>query len=149
VTEFDLSGYADIEPAQFASMVKSASKEQLEALLAGPERTKILDTIFDRMPGQFRADRAGNTDTVISWTITGGPNGDDVYYLVIAGGVCTVSSDSGLEPKVAFTLGGYDFLQLISGTANPMMLFMTGKVKVKGDVALAANVANLFDLPKG
>ena len=60
-----------------------------------------------------------------------------------------MSSDSGLEPKVAFTLAGYDFLQLISGNANPMMLFMTGKVKVKGDVALAANVANLFDLPKG
>jgi putative sterol carrier protein len=149
VTEFDLSGYADIEPAHFASMVKSASKDQIEALLAGPERTKVLDAIFDRMPGQFRADRAGGTDTVISWTITGGPAGDNAYHLVIANGACTVSSDSGLEPKVSFTLSGYDFLQLISGNANPMMLFMTGKVKVKGDVALAANVANLFDLPKG
>jgi putative sterol carrier protein len=30
-----------------------------------------------------------------------------------------------------------------------MMLFMTGKLKAKGDLALAANLANLFDLPKG
>lgn len=148
MTEFDLSNYADIAPAEFASMVKSASREQLEALLSGPNRTALLDAIFARMPGQFRADRAGNTNTVITWTITGGPAGDSVYNLVIADGVCTVSTDPGDEPKVTFTLSGHDFLQLISGNANPMMLFMTGKVKVKGDVALAANVANLFDLPR-
>ena len=41
-----------------------------------------------------------------------------------------------------------DFLQLISGGANPMMMFMTGKLKAKGDLGLAANLANLFDLPK-
>ncbi len=52
------------------------------------------------------------------------------------------------EPKLTFTLAGYDFLQLIAGVANPMMLFMTGKVKAKGDLGLAANIANYFDLPK-
>jgi putative sterol carrier protein len=149
VTEFDLSNYANVAPADFAAMVKSASKDQIESFLGGADRDRILDAIFDRMPGQFRADRAGSTGTVIQWNITGGPTGDNAYQLVIAGGTCTVSKGTAAEPKVTFTLAGYDFLQLISGNANPMMLFMTGKVKVKGDVALAANVANLFDLPKG
>jgi hypothetical protein len=30
-----------------------------------------------------------------------------------------------------------------------MMMFMTGKLKAKGDLGLAANLQNLFDLPKG
>ena len=30
-----------------------------------------------------------------------------------------------------------------------MVMFMTGKVKAKGDLTLAANLATLFDLPKG
>ena len=29
-----------------------------------------------------------------------------------------------------------------------MMMFMTGKLKTKGDMGLAANIANLFDMPK-
>jgi hypothetical protein len=29
-----------------------------------------------------------------------------------------------------------------------MMMFMTGKIKAKGDLGLAANVAKLFDIPK-
>ena len=28
------------------------------------------------------------------------------------------------------------------------MMFMTGKLKAKGDLGLAANIANFFDIPK-
>jgi putative sterol carrier protein len=37
---------------------------------------------------------------------------------------------------------------VVSGNGNPVMLFMTGKLKAKGDLGLAANIANLFDIPK-
>ena len=45
-------------------------------------------------------------------------------------------------------MGPVEFLKLISGRANPVMMFMTGKIKAKGDLGLAANIANLFDIPK-
>jgi putative sterol carrier protein len=149
VTESDPAGFASVDPAQFASKVKSASKDQLEAVMASEHRGKILDEIFSRFPSQFRADRAGSTNAVIHWIITGRPDGGtDTYEVVIADGACTVSSTTAAEPKLAVTVGGVDFLQLISGGANPMMMFMTGKLKAKGDLGLAANLANLFDLPK-
>jgi putative sterol carrier protein len=138
-----------LEPAEFAAKVKSASKDELEAVMASDERGKILDAIFGRFPGQFRADRAGATNAVIHWSITGRPDGGaDTYEIVIADGVCTLSPAPQAEPKLSVTTGGVDFLQLISGNANPMMMFMTGKLKAKGDLGLAANLANLFDLPK-
>jgi putative sterol carrier protein len=86
---------------------------------------------------------------VIHWSVTGRPDGGaDTYEIVIADGVCTLSPAPQAEPKLSVTTGGVDFLQLISGNANPMMMFMTGKLKAKGDLGLAANLANLFDLPK-
>ena len=148
--EFDPSSFASADPSQFPQMVKSASKDQLEALMGSEHRGKVLDEIFSRFPKQFRADRAGSTNAVIHWNITGRPDsGTDAYELVIADGACTLSSTPAAEPKLAVTIGGVDFLQLISGSANPMMMFMTGKLKAKGDLGLAANLANLFDLPKG
>jgi putative sterol carrier protein len=148
MTDFDPANFAAVEPAKFAAYVKSASKDQLEALLSGEHRKAILDEIFARFPKQFRADRAGATNAVIHWTVTGGGDGDK-YELVIADGGCTLSPTAEAEPKLAVTTGGVDFLQLISGNANPMMMAMTGKLKIKGDMGLAANLANLFDLPKG
>lgn len=149
MTEIDPAQFEGVEPAQFAAMVKSSSKDQLEALMAGDHRGKILDEIFNRFPTQFRADRAGSTSAVIHWTIAGRPDGGtDTYELVIADGACTLSDKAEADPKLAVTIGGVDFLQLVSGNANPMMMFMTGKLKAKGDLGLAANLANLFDLPK-
>ena len=146
----DLSDFASVDPAQFNELVKSSSSDELKDLMAGEQRGKVLDEIFTRMPRQFRADRAGATNAVIHWNVGGrADGGSDTYELVIADGACTLSPEPTAEPKLSLSMGGVDFLNLVSGNGNPMMMFMTGKLKAKGDLGLAANLANLFDLPKG
>src|SRR5687768_6779456 len=96
-------------------------------------RTKVLDEIFRRMPSLFRPDRAGNTSAVIHWIVTGRPDGgSDTYEIVIADGTCTLSDKPDNEPKLALTMGPADFLKVVSGNGNPVMMFMTGKLKAKG-----------------
>src|SRR5690606_20692116 len=99
---------------------------------------------------QFRADRAGATSAVIHWVVGGAPDGgSDTYQVVIEDGVCTVSADPDRPPRLTISVGAPELLKLVSGAGNPMMMFMTGKVKAKGDRGLAANLNNLFALPKG
>jgi putative sterol carrier protein len=149
MADIDLSDFASIEPKQFAEIVKSASTEQLNAALQGDMRDKVLNEIFSRMPSLFRADRAGSTNAVIHWSVGDGPGGRiDTYELVIADGTCVLSATPEHEPKLALTLGQADFLKVVSGNANPVMMFMTGKLKAKGDLSLAAKIADLFDIPK-
>jgi putative sterol carrier protein len=145
----DISQFTNLGPAEFASVVKSASNDQLAEIISGESRKTVLDSIFGKMPGLFRADKAGSTNTIIHWNVGDGPGGSvDTYELVIADGACTLSPEPAAEPKLSLTLGGVDFLKVVSGNANPVMLFMTGKLKAKGDLGLAANIANLFDMPK-
>ncbi|MDI1461780.1 SCP2 sterol-binding domain-containing protein [Catellatospora sp. KI3] len=149
MSEIDLSDYSNLDPQAFAQMVKSASDAQLNEVLSGELRGKILDEIFGRMPALFRPERAGNTNAVIHWIITGGAGGgSDTYELTIADGTCVLSPSPVKEPKLAITVGPADFLKVVSGNGNPVMMFMTGKLKAKGDLALAANIANLFNIPK-
>jgi hypothetical protein len=149
VADIDLSKFAAVEPQQFAELVKSTPADQLKAALQGEQRTQILDAIFERMPTLFRPDRAGNTNAVIHWIVGDRADGGaDTYELVIADGTCTLSPKPEHDPKLALTLGAVDFLKVVSGNGNPVMMFMTGKLKAKGDLGLAANIANLFDIPK-
>jgi putative sterol carrier protein len=150
VTDHDLSDIASIEPAEFAQLVKSTPDGKLAEVMAGAHRKTILDEIFGRFPKQFRADRAGSTSAVIHWVIAGGPDGgSDTYQVVIDNGTCTTSATADQDPRLTVSVGGADFLKVISGAGNPMMLFMSGKLKAKGDLGLAANIGNLFDLPRG
>jgi putative sterol carrier protein len=149
MTDFDPSTFTSVDPKQFAQLVKTTPDSQLAQLMQSDLRAKILDEVFERMPSLFRADRAGNTNAVIHWNITGRPDGGtDTYEVVIENGACSVSDPVGREPKLSLTLGPVDFLKVVSSNANPVMMFMTGKLKAKGDLGLAANIANLFDLPK-
>jgi putative sterol carrier protein len=145
----DLSDFANVDPKEFAQLIKTTPDAQLADLMSGDARGKILDAIFARFPALFRADRAGSTNAIIHWNITGRPDGgQDTYELVIADGACVLSAAPDQDPKLAITVGPVDFLKVISGNGNPMMMFMTGKLKAKGDLGLAANIANLFDIPK-
>jgi putative sterol carrier protein len=149
MTDFrSLGADADVETAEFSRIVKNTPDAEIASVMDGDGRKRILDTIFERMPGTFRPDRAGNTSAVIHWTITGGPSGSDSYELVIADGRCTLSPSLEREPQLAVTVAPVDFIKLVSGNANPVVMFMTGKLKAKGDLPLAASIQNLFDIPK-
>jgi hypothetical protein len=146
----DPSEFASVDPERFAALVRRASRDELGQTMSGPDRDAILREIFSRFPTQFRPDRAGETDAVIHWRVGGRTDGgSDTFEVVIADGTCVVSPDPAGDPTLTVTLGGAELLQLLSGTANPMTMFLTGKLKAKGDFTLAANLANLFDLPKG
>lgn len=153
MTDFDLSdlsALSSIEPAEFARLVKSTPDSQLHEVMTGEHRPTILDAIFDRFPARFRPDQAAGTSAVIHWVIGGAPDGGaDTYQVVVEDGVCTTSAVADQEPRLTISLGPVEFLKLIAGASNPMMMFMSGKLKAKGDLGLAANLPNLFDLPKG
>ena len=45
------------------------------------------------------------------------------------------------------TLSGPDFLMLTSGNGKPTTMFISGKLRVRGDLGLAALLAKLFVIP--
>jgi putative sterol carrier protein len=145
----NIHDFAGINPTEFARLVKDTSDPSLQALLDGELRTPILASIFERMPESFRPDRAASTTAVIHWIITGGPNGSDTYEVRIADGVCeTSAATSTTEPRLAITVAPVDFVKVVSGNGNPVMMFMSGKLKAKGDLALAANIQHIFAVPR-
>ncbi|MEQ0559454.1 SCP2 sterol-binding domain-containing protein [Amycolatopsis sp. NEAU-NG30] len=145
---FDLS---KVDPARFASLVASASRAQLESVAADRAlRERVLDEIFARMGAHIRADRARDLHAVVHWRLSGGvgEGGYDRYETVIAHGSCTVSREMHSPPRVTITIAPADFFRLITHQATPAVLFVTGRIKVKGDLAFAAGLIGFFDLPK-
>src|SRR3569833_2973185 len=144
---FDLS---KVEPARFASLVSSASRAQLESVVAEkPLHERVLKEIFARMGAHIRPDRARDLHAVVHWRLSGGvgEGGNDRYETVISHGSCTVSREMSSAPRVTITIAPADFFRLITHQATPAVLFVTGMIKVKGDLAFAAGLIGYFDLP--
>lgn len=137
----------DIDANQFAEMVAAASDEQIEQGLAA-NRDLLLGELFRRMPEHFNPAKAGDTRAVIEWRILGRPDGgQDRFQVVIENHACRVVRDGDATPRVIFTIKPVDFIKLVSGNASGPMLFIVGRLKIEGELLLAARLQGFFDMP--
>ncbi|MFF1695969.1 SCP2 sterol-binding domain-containing protein [Streptomyces sp. NPDC058257] len=143
--------FASVTPEEFAKIVKGLSGKEITEIARDAElRARVLQEVFGRMGRQFRPEAAGTLKALIRWKITGVDEAADVVYETdISEGTCTVREGrSNAEPRVTLVLADAEFLKLVSGNANPVTMFMMRKLKVAGDVALAAGLTRYFDIPK-
>ena len=140
---------AAVEPGDFIRIVKEMSDKDVKQVMESGNREPIIAAIFSRMPELFRADRAGGTTATTHWSITGRPDGGaDEWTVRFADGACTSVPGHDGNSTLSLTMSPVDFTKVITKSGNPVMMFMTGKIKAKGDLGLAANIANFFDIPK-
>ena len=149
MTDIDPSTFATMDPAEFAQTVKKLSDKQINEIMGGEHRQTILDGIFDTFPSLFDPEKAKGADARVNWRITGGPGGtDDTYAVVVKDGTCTVEKSPTQEPKTSIMLGPAEFAKLITGSGNPTMMVMMGKIKARGDLSAAMAFQSWFDTPK-
>ncbi|WP_394433978.1 SCP2 sterol-binding domain-containing protein [Streptomyces sp. SGAir0957] len=143
--------FASVTPEEFARLVKGLSTKEINEIAQDAAlRARVLKEVFGRMERQFKPDVAGSLEALIRWKVTGqGDVPDAVYETKISGGTCTVTEGrSDAEPRTTLVMSDPDFLKLVSGNSSPVTMFMLRKVKIAGDVALAAGLTRYFDIPK-
>jgi putative sterol carrier protein len=136
-----------IDPEEFAELVQSASDDQLRAGLEA-NRELLLAEIFRQMPERLDRERASDIDAVIEWRIIDHRSREkDTWQLILREGIAEVQAGPADEPTVTMEIGAIDFMRLITGGANGPKLFLFGRLKVRGNLVLAARMPTLFDIP--
>jgi putative sterol carrier protein len=151
---FDLASIdpGAIDPEVFdtelmALLFKLTPDDRLRAAMSGPLRDVIVAEVFRRMPERLNRSAAAGLETAIAWRIGRPDGGHDTYLVRIADGTCSVEPDGEGESRVSLQMDSLTFCKLVTGNANPVMQFMTGKLSVRGDLMFAASVTRLFDIP--
>jgi putative sterol carrier protein len=99
---------------------------------------------FDAMPGRFRGDKAAGTTAVIQYDVSG--EGGGTWHAVIKDGACSVNAGAATGPNLTLQIAAQDWLDMLTGKQSGQMLFMSGKLKVKGDMGLAMKLGSMFQM---
>jgi putative sterol carrier protein len=71
-------------------------------------------------------------------------DGAGSWTVDVQDGKVSVSQDGDAEPDVTITTSEETFQKLVSGEQNPTTAYMTGKLKIKGDMGAAMKLQKLF-----
>jgi putative sterol carrier protein len=131
----------------YIGRVGNMSDEEVSRILHG-DRDAILDEIVRRMQEHFVPERAEGLEAVVAWRILDRPEGGaDEFHMTIAGGRCSTGRGQAEDPAATISIRPVEFVRLVSGTADGMLLFSLGKLQVEGDLVTAARIPQLFDFP--
>jgi putative sterol carrier protein len=107
-----------------------------------PDAPTSCKQVFDQMPSRFNKDAAKGLDAVYQFDLTG--DGGGKWYAVIKDQTCEVKEGLNPSPNITITMTAQDYLDMIAGKLNGQMAFMTGKLRIAGDMGLALRLQSLF-----
>jgi putative sterol carrier protein len=147
----DADALKNVGPEDFAALMGSVSDDDLKTMMNGPLRKQVLDEIFNRMADHIEEGKIGSTEAVVHFKILDRPEdqggGYDQYEVIFENGTAKLSETPNRDATVTIKVRPVDFLKLASNRASGPTLFMTGKLKLEGDLMLASRLTSFFRIP--
>ncbi len=109
------------------------------------EPVQSVKDVFERhMPGRLQAkpDVVAKINAVYQFNISGPGGGAWSVDCTVPGG--TVSSGTSAAARCTVAMTDTDFVNLVNGKLNPQMAFMSGKLKIQGDMGLAMKLQQIL-----
>jgi putative sterol carrier protein len=126
-----------------AELVEGHSDDEITQAAEELGIDTLLDQVFAGMEEAFRPDKAAGQNAVVQWDVNA-PDGTRSRTVHIADGTCKVEPGAAENPRLTLTLSLPDFLRFVAGQLDGMQAFMSGKLKLGGDIMLAQTMQSWF-----
>ena len=101
-----------------------------------------IQAIFPGMVEHFAPDKAVGVAATIAFDLSGDNGG--LFWIKIADGAAESGEGAVEAADMTVRAAADDWHAVASGALNPMQAFMTGKLKIQGDMGLAMKMQTMF-----
>jgi putative sterol carrier protein len=131
-------------PAQLAALLNGRTDRDINDFALAVGAAPILEQAFKEMEGRFLPGKATGRSAIIQWTVTDPEGTRHEWHLTVGDGTCVATPGRAEKPNVTLGFTLPNFLRLAANTLSGVQGVMTGKIKVSGDLMLAAAMESWF-----
>jgi putative sterol carrier protein len=103
--------------------------------------TTIKDVLHS-LPDKLDKNAAEDLDAVYQFDLKGDHGGQ--YHILVQDRTCVVKDGVHADPHVTLSMTAEDCIKVLNGQLSGMMMAMSGRLQVTGDVGLAMQLKSLF-----
>jgi putative sterol carrier protein len=96
---------------------------------------------FNGLSERLDSSKIQGWNSTYQWDLTG--DGGGKWYAKFQNGTADVNLGEAENPDITITAAASDWVDIVNGKLNGQMAFLTGKLKIKGDMALAMKLQTL------
>lgn len=111
--------------------------------MSNPEITA--EQLFELLPNYFDAAKAGDIAVTYQFDLSGPQGG--TWWVKVADGKATSGKGAAENPTTTLSADAEDYVKIATGKLNATTAFMSGKLKIKGDMNMALKLQGLFKQP--
>jgi putative sterol carrier protein len=103
-----------------------------------------VDEVFSEMETRLKdnPEKVAGMDATYQFDLTGDGGGEK--WVKLHDGTGEMGDGQAESPNITITMAASDFIELVEGKLDGTMAFMSGKLKVKGDMGLAMKLQNVL-----
>jgi len=101
-------------------------------------------SFFEQVPAKVNKDKIAGMNAIYQFVITGEDGGE--WNVTVANGEAAVAQGKAESPSITLTMEAANFVALVTGKLNGQTAFLTGKLKIQGDMTLAMKLQSVFSL---
>jgi putative sterol carrier protein len=94
------------------------------------------------MPAHFDPAKAGDMNISVQFALSGEGGGN--WHVRIADGKCEVQPGSLEKPDATIKMAADDYVKMTAGELNAMVAFLSGRIKVVGNLSTVMRMQSLF-----
>ena len=138
--EVDISAISD--RGALANTIAGRSDDEINDSVVG-RCTEVVRQVSQGMKNYFVPSKGPKQDTVVQYEVRT-PDGVMTFQMRVADGQCDIQDGAALQPRVTLNISLPDFLRLVAGKLKGLQAFMTGRLRVSGDIWLAQKIEGWF-----
>lgn len=134
-----VKGSSGVPPNQYEVWLAQSEGAATQAT----ELHRTVESLLEDSARTCNPDAAKGMNAVFQYELSGDDGGR--YHVVVKDGACQFRRGPHASPNVIISMAPTDFVDWFTGKLNGQMAFMSGKLKVSGDMGLLMKAQSLFE----
>ena len=110
-----------------------------------PASKEIMPAVLEGMTQNVSDAAKNHAGTTVGWRFD---DGGEYHIKIGEGGTAEWGEGTGESPRLTFVTSTPTWVKMIAGKIDGMQAFMTGKLKIEGDMMFAQQFQTLFNRPE-